>query len=188
MGVMISTGSDVIAFLETQHEDIKGLLERVADTTGAARAEAFLTLRKTLAVHETAEEEIVHPAARRAIGGGERIVGARLDEEKAVKTVLGDLEQLDVDSREFTTKLGGLRMLVLLHAFAEERDEFAALANRFDHDRLERMRKAARLAEAIAPTRPHPGRESAIANLLVGPFASMLDRSRDALTSDKQRS
>ena len=184
---MIKTGNDVIAFLEAQHEDIRVLLERVACTSGAARAEAFLALRKTLAVHETAEGEIVHPAARRAIGDGERIVAARLDEEKAVKSLLADLEQLDVDAREFTTKLGALRMLVLLHAFAEERDEFAALANRFDHDRLERMRRAAQLAEAIAPTRPHPDRGSVIANLLVGPFASMLDRSRDALAGDKHR-
>jgi hypothetical protein len=187
MGVMINTGTDVIAFLEAQHEDIRVLLERVASTSGAARAEAFLILRKTLAVHETAEAEIVHPAARHAIGDGERLVRARLDEESAVKRALDELEPLDVDSRAFTTKLGGLRMLVLLHAFAEERDEFAVLANRFDHDRLERMRKAAQLAEAIAP-RPRPDRASASANLLVGPFASMLDRSRDALAGDKQRS
>jgi hypothetical protein len=34
----------------------------------------------------------------------------------------------------------------------------------------------------MAPTRPHPGVESAAANILVGPFAAMLDRTRDAIS------
>jgi hypothetical protein len=38
-----------------------------------------------------------------------------------------------------------------------------------------------RAAEAIAPTRPHPGVESPMANLAVGPFVSLLDRVRDAI-------
>jgi hypothetical protein len=38
-----------------------------------------------------------------------------------------------------------------------------------------------RVAEAIAPTRPHPGVESAKLNFALGPFASMLDRARDLI-------
>jgi hypothetical protein len=48
-------------------------------------------------------------------------------------------------------------------------------------DDLSRMAKALQAAEAIAPTRPHPGVESAKLNFAVGPFASMLDRARDAI-------
>jgi hypothetical protein len=44
------------------------------------------------------------------------------------------------------------------------------------------MQRAVNFMESVAPTRPHPGVESATANLLVGPFASMLDRARDALS------
>jgi hypothetical protein len=51
--------------------------------------------------------------------------------------------------------------------------------------KLKRMKKAVELAESIAPTRPHPGIESAAGNLLAGPFVSMVDRTRDAL-SDRQ--
>jgi hypothetical protein len=42
------------------------------------------------------------------------------------------------------------------------------------------------LAESMAPTRPHPGVESATANLITGPFAAMLDRARDALSGKTQ--
>jgi hypothetical protein len=43
------------------------------------------------------------------------------------------------------------------------------------------MGSAVRAAQAIAPTRPHPGVESAKLNFAVGPFASMLDRARDLI-------
>lgn len=40
----------------------------------------------------------------------------------------------------------------------------------------------AKAVERMAPTRPHAGTESATANAIVGPFAAMLDRARDAIT------
>lgn len=43
------------------------------------------------------------------------------------------------------------------------------------------MGRAAKLAEAIAPTRPHAGVEPQVANLAAGPFAAMLGRARDAI-------
>jgi len=48
-------------------------------------------------------------------------------------------------------------------------------------EELKRMGTAVKLAEAIAPTRPHAGVESAKLNFAVGPFASMLDRARDLI-------
>jgi hypothetical protein len=45
------------------------------------------------------------------------------------------------------------------------------------------MTSAVRAAEAIAPTHPHPGVESAKLNFAVGPFASMLDRARDIISA-----
>jgi hypothetical protein len=38
---------------------------------------------------------------------------------------------------------------------------------------------AVKAAEAVAPTRPHPGVESAKANLAVGPVVAAFDRIRD---------
>jgi hypothetical protein len=46
---------------------------------------------------------------------------------------------------------------------------------------LESMGRAAKLAAVIAPSRPHVGVESQLANLVAGPFAAMLDRARDAI-------
>ena len=44
------------------------------------------------------------------------------------------------------------------------------------------LRERIRSAEQLAPTHPHPhGPDSELGNILLGPFASMVDRVRDAL-------
>lgn len=178
----LAGGRDVVAFLIAQHEQIKELFEQVSSSKGDERQEAFTALRRLLAVHETAEEEVVHPRAREELEGGADIVDARLQEENEAKEKLAALESLDTDGAEFEKLFQELQADVLNHAAAEESEEFGRLADELDADQLERMRRAAELAESTAPTRPHPGVESAKANMLAGPFAAMLDRVRDALT------
>jgi hemerythrin superfamily protein len=173
---------DVVTFLTHQHEQIKQLFADVMTVTGDARRDRFTDLRRMLAVHETAEEEIVHPRAKRELADGGDVVDARLQEENQAKQMLAALEDLDVDSTEFETMFRELQADVLNHANAEEQEEFSRLAGQLDADELDRMRRAVQAAEAIAPTRPHAGVESAAANVLTGPFAAMLDRARDALT------
>ncbi|BBX65838.1 hemerythrin [Mycobacterium saskatchewanense] len=177
----IQSPTDVVDFLVTQHQQIKSLFERTLSASGEDRESAFVGLRRLLAVHETAEEEIVHPRAKRKIADGQTIVSARLEEESEAKKVLSELERLDVDSAEFTQKLSKLRDAVVRHADHEEAEEFAKLGEQLSADELKRMGRAAKLAEAVAPTRPHAGVESQVANLAAGPFAAMLDRARDAI-------
>lgn len=182
MATMISSGVDVVRFLKEQHEQIKAGFKEVSSSNGEPRQNAFFALRRLMAVHETAEEEIVHPAARKELAGGEGIVSARLEEENEAKRVLSQLEELNVDSPEFEAKFSKLETAVIAHAESEEHQEFEPLANSLNQEQLNRMRKAVSFAESIAPTRPHAGVESATANMLVGPFASMMDRARDWLS------
>lgn len=177
----VESAQDVVAFLKAQHEQVKALFEQVNSSSGSQREEAFFELRRMLAVHETAEEEIVHPRAKSEIPGGEAVVSARLEEEHEAKETLAELEKLDVDSPEFESKFRTFQGDVLAHADAEEREEFAKLEAALDQPALEKMRNAVKMAEAMAPTRPHPGVESRAANMAAGPFAMMLDRARDAI-------
>lgn len=62
--------TDLVALLVRQHGDIRNLFDEVEASTGEARRDAFRRLVRLLAVHETAEEEVVHPFARRALPGG----------------------------------------------------------------------------------------------------------------------
>lgn len=177
----VTSPTDVVDFLSGQHEQIKSLFAKTLSASGDARETAFVDLRRLLAVHETVEEEIVHPRAKRKIADGAAVVEQRLEEEHEAKAVLQKLEKLDVDSAEFTRMLTELRDAVLNHAEHEEKDEFTRLGQELSSEELESMGRAAKLAEAIAPTRPHAGVESQLANLVAGPFAAMLDRARDAI-------
>ncbi|WP_375486008.1 hemerythrin domain-containing protein [uncultured Mycobacterium sp.] len=177
----VKSSTDVTEFLVGQHERIKSLFAETLDASGKEREKSFIELRRLLAVHETAEEEVVHPRAKRKIADGDKVVSARLKEENEAKKVLTELEKLDVDSDEFTDQLTKLRDAVVDHAEHEEHEEFSKLEEELDQDELKRMGRAAELAEAIAPTRPHAGVESQAANMLAGPFAAMMDRARDAI-------
>lgn len=110
----------VVAFLTAQHEQVKQLFADVLAAEGADRTEKFTALRRLLAVHETAEEEIVHPRARREISDGERIVDERLNQENEAKQTLAELEKLDVDDPQFESSFREFQADVLEHAESEE--------------------------------------------------------------------
>jgi hemerythrin superfamily protein len=180
--MIIQSPDEVVAFLKAQHNFIEDMFDEVLHASDPqAREKPFLELRQLLAVHETAEEMLVHPRARRGADAGDAIVDARLKEEHEAKELLLQIEKLDVSSQEFVNELEKLREAVLDHAQHEESEEFPLLQKELDVDELKRMGTAVRAAEAIAPTRPHPGVESAKLNFVVGPFASMLDRARDLI-------
>ncbi|MGW0118591.1 hemerythrin domain-containing protein [Streptomyces sp. NPDC003327] len=176
-----AAGEDVVALLVRQHGRIHTLFEEVRTAEGEERTEAFRRLVHLLAVHETAEEEVVHPHARTAFDGGTDVVEERLAEEKAAKEKLSALEDMDTSDPRFMPALLSLRNAVLVHARSEERYEFAQLRRTTSPARLALMAKAVRAAEATAPTHPHPGVESATANLALGPVAAVADRTRDAV-------
>ncbi len=178
----ISTNQDVVNFLTEQHEAIKRLFIETLDAAdAAAQEESFDKLRTMLAVHETAEEMMVHPRVRRKIEGGAEIVDARLAEEHDSKVALEDIEKLEFGTAEFSKALIHLQRSVLEHADKEETEEFTRLEEELDADELKKMTAAVVFAERIAPTHPHAGIESGAANFVAGPFASLLDRARDAL-------
>jgi hemerythrin superfamily protein len=178
----VQSTDDVVKFLKDQHNLIKDMFDEVLSASDTdAREKAFIELRQLLAVHETAEEMVVHPRVRHEAAKGDEIVDARLEEEHKAKQMLTKLEKMDVGSRKFIDELTKFRDAVIDHAEREENDEFTKLERNLNADDRERMAKAVLAAEAISPTRPHAGVESAKMNFAVGPFASMLDRARDAI-------
>ncbi|UNB51663.1 hemerythrin domain-containing protein [Mycolicibacterium sp. YH-1] len=178
----ITTPGDVVTYLKAQHEAIKALFIHTLDAKNAADQQAsFTRLRTLLAVHETAEEMMIHPRVRRKVDGGEEVAAARLSEEHDAKIALGNLERIPCGTAEFSKELIHLQRAVIEHAEREEAEEFTLLGEQLDADELAKLRTAVQFAERIAPTHPHAGVESGFANFAVGPFASLVDRARDAL-------
>jgi hemerythrin superfamily protein len=173
--------TDVVELLKAQHTRIRELLDEVVATKGDERRKTFQDLVRLLAVHETAEEEVIHPFARQYIDGGELVVKDRLEEEEHAKQALSRLEGMDPDSPEFLDQFAALRQDVLAHADSEERYEFDHFRRYADRGKLENLARAVQAAEALAPTRPHPGTDTALKNVAVGPVAAVVDRTRDVV-------
>ncbi len=176
---------DVVELLLHQHQQIKALFAQVNGAGGDARRDAFQQLVRLLAVHESAEEQIVHPEARGE--AGDAVVEARLREESEAKHTLSRLYDLGVESPEFAAEFAAFEQSVLAHATMEEQTEFPALRRTTDPGKLRRMAGAVRAAEAVSPTRPHPAAgESATANMLLGPPVAIFDKMRDAVRDWRQ--
>jgi len=172
---------DVIDVLLAQHAEIERLFEQIIDAEGETRRHLFEELVRLLSVHETAEEELVHPLSRGEMPSGDEVIDARLAEEREAKQMLVDLCERGTDDPEFPIRFGALREAVLTHAKREERYEFPYLHARVAPKTRARLASALVAAQKVAPTRPHPGLESATANVLVGAPLAIADRIRDAI-------
>jgi hemerythrin superfamily protein len=169
--------------LRQQHDNVKLMFSQFVPSKGADRQELFDCIRAALAVHETAEEMVVYPALRGIDDHGKQLAEARIAEEDKAKEVLAKLEKLGVDADTFDTMFDRFRKSVLQHAEAEESEVFPFLESHCDHDKLTQMGSAISVAEKLAPTHAHPhGPNSAVGNLLVGPFVAIVDKVRDALS------
>jgi iron-sulfur cluster repair protein YtfE (RIC family) len=175
----VDAAHDVVEFLIGQHMQIRDLFTEVDKSTGKARRDAFERLVKLLAVHETAEEQLIHPLVRVGVHGGGDIVGDRLSEEREAKEMLVRLEDVGPDSNQFPLLLAKLRASVLMHAHNEEAYEFRYLRREVAASELQPLVSMVRAADAVAPTHPHPGVESAAANTAAGPLMSLFDRTKD---------
>jgi hemerythrin superfamily protein len=175
---------DVIRILLEQHATVRELFGAVTNAQGKRKKELFDQLRALLAVHETGEEMILRPVSKEA--AGESVAEARNREEKEANKVLKKLEGMDVDSADFARELRDFEAAVSDHAEKEETEEFPKILATCDESKRASLGKRLKLVEAMAPTHPHPSAAgSTAAQYLTGPFASMVDRVRDALTVNR---
>lgn len=89
-------------------------------------------------------------------------------------------------SAEFARGLARLEQDVSDHARHEETDEFPRILAECSAREQQRLGERLLRAESAAPTHPHPGAAgSTAAQYTVGPFASLLDKAKDALSRAK---
>lgn len=139
---------DVIGLLLAQHARIEELFAAVITGLGERRAQAFDDLIQLLSIHETAEQEIVHPLARQSIDAGKDVTAARLDEERAATKLLLALSTRGVTDPDFDTGIVALRDAVLAHATHEERYEFPQLRQHVDAGQLRTAAAGVEAAQA----------------------------------------
>lgn len=183
MTMLDNTGSisgsqpDVVDVLLAQHTLVRELITEVSGTRGEPRQRAFDELRTLLALHEAAEESIVHPAAHGEVGD------ARVAEEQHAAQAIAQLESLDPSSEAFDQAFAKFAQAVLTHADKEEREEFPALRQATPARMLQEM--ADRVVSGQEQAYAHMGGDDLAfgAGKNAEPFSTRLDEASTAMDS-----
>jgi hemerythrin superfamily protein len=123
---------NALALLESQHHDIEALFDEILRAaTLEMKKKLFIKLADSLAIHAAIEEHHFFPAARER-----RLLGS-LEEELAIKSVLGDLLDVEVEDDTFDAKMAALFETVEHHVAAEEKKLFPKVKKVLDGTELE---------------------------------------------------
>jgi hemerythrin superfamily protein len=169
-------GQDVLELLTAHHARMNRLCGRAAGSTGDEARMAFGDLAQLIAVHEIAEEQMIHPLVRR-LRPDDHLADRLLDEESRISDALSDAVRAAAHGHLDDT-IGGLRDMVTAHSRREEHDEFPQLRRSVPVQERREMGRAVRAAEAAAAAEAGP-RDPARAEPRA--VAQTADRVRDAL-------
>lgn len=179
---MAHARQDLVSMLLMDHEEVKAQFTRLIGADENARDEMFCELRSMLVRHEVAEEEVVYPEVRRELTDGNQLADARIAEQSEAEELLASIERAGVEDPAFLSTIEALRTAVLNHAQMEEQTVFVPLNTTLDADKKEKLGQRYEKAKAAAPTHPHPhAPNTPPGNLVAGPVAALIDRTRDAM-------
>jgi hemerythrin superfamily protein len=163
----------VVDRLTEQHDRIEHQFRHTLRVTGDARHIAFGRLARLIAVHETVEEEVVHPLTRRCDPDG-HLADHLLDDEHQISDALADAVRANAAS-EPAEAVRALRDMMRAHARQEEQDEFPRLRRAVPADELRGLTDAVHDAEQAADDGDDQSASQA------GGVPRTADRVRDAL-------
>jgi iron-sulfur cluster repair protein YtfE (RIC family) len=134
--LLARAGRDIFASLARDHRLVLGLIaamEATPDSARARRTAMLLQLKRMLAAHAMAEEDVLYPMLSQD-AGREAAVEKLYHEHADMKVGLFALEHIPKNAPEWRRRLRALRTLIASHARQEEEQEFprlrAALAPR----------------------------------------------------------
>jgi hemerythrin superfamily protein len=134
----VAAGRDPFEALARDHRLVLGMMDTVLRANGKARIRRtamLLQIKRSLAAHALAEEDVVYPMLRDEVGAIE--ASDRLYREHAdIKIHLYRLEHLRSDDPRWREEMIALRDLVARHAADEENTEFPRLRERLSRENI----------------------------------------------------
>ena len=113
---------DALTLLKEQHDEVDELISSIEKARKPERKEAFFVqLADKLAAHATMEEKLFYPAVKAK--QTEELVLESTEEHLAIKRVLADMLDLDVEDETFDAKLSVMKEQIEHHAREEEEKE-----------------------------------------------------------------
>ena len=128
--------SDVIESLKADHRKVEGIFEQLESGSGD-RGALIEQLIQEVKVHALAEEQVVYPAIRDAVGDSP--VDEAEQEHQQVQELLDRLEPLAPDDAEVDTILQELKQNIQHHVEEEEGEVFPKFAREASADTLDEL-------------------------------------------------
>lgn len=174
---------NVIDLLENDHREVDELFRRInLSEKPEAIEELTRQIVHDLSVHAAVEEQFVYPLIRAEVDGGGALADEAIEEHQEAKRLLADLEKRDAGSAEHGSAMQELIETIRHHVEEEEGDVFPKLRSEVDADMLDKLGTVVEEAKKVVPTHPHPlVPGTATAQLVAGPWAAMVDKTRDLL-------
>ncbi|MEO8703222.1 MAG: hemerythrin domain-containing protein [Kofleriaceae bacterium] len=124
--------TDVLELLEMQHKEVDTLFENLESGDGNRR-DTFQRLANLLAAHATVEEKVFYPAVMAKVT--KDLLHESVEEHLAIKRVLADMLDRNLDDASFKAKLSVLKEQVSHHAHKEEEKKlFPEVKSMMSHD------------------------------------------------------
>lgn len=135
---------DALKLLKADHKKVKmlfGEVEELGDRASTQRKKLFQKIDEELTIHSKIEETIFYPEFRRRASKGEEKeeVLEAYEEHGIVKTLIGELENLDPKDETYKPKLSVLKELVEHHVKEEEGPMFKMARELFEPDELDEI-------------------------------------------------
>src|SRR5438105_13742733 len=114
---------DAVTLLRNDHKTVEGLFkkfEKAGPNAHKTKRDLVERIVEELSTHAAIEEQVLYPAARRAVPAAEDDVLEALEEHHVVKWTLSELDGMDVDDERFTPKVTVLVESVRHHVQEEE--------------------------------------------------------------------
>jgi hemerythrin-like domain-containing protein len=130
---------DAFTLLKNDHEKVSGIFSKLEETTERAektRTDLFAQLKQELDVHAHIEETIFYPALKQEAETRE-ITLEGFEEHHVIKTLLKELEPMEVTTERWSAKLKVLKENVEHHVEEEEEKMFKSAREVLSRDQIE---------------------------------------------------
>src|SRR5438270_11842509 len=175
---------DVIDLLTNDHAEVNALFGRYKQASKPdTKQELANEVVHELSVHAAVEEQFVYPLMRAKLDDGGKKADHAIEEHQEVKRLLADIEKLDPDNADFDKKMAKVTESVQHHVQEEEGELFPELRQATEAGTREKVGSVVEKAKSLVPTHPHPlVPGTATAQLVAGPWASIVDHVRDLVS------
>lgn len=144
---------DIFARIKDDHEELKGLLSQISDTTDQAakkRESLFGDLKTKLVTHAKVEEATFYEAMKQH--GQGKMVMEGVNEHKIADSLLYELDAMPKDDAAWSAKFKAFKEALEHHIKEEEDAFFKAAQEAFDEDESEGLgEKFEERSEAVQP-------------------------------------